>query len=213
MFGALSVVSNLARYEADPESYLSREEMRVRDPLLNSLRRSRQWTLDEFRDDLRRLDHRDNNFVVGRQLFRLTGCGGCHTLDSGGMSGVGPDLRRLPPRDGPVEVLDSILNPSQKIDSRFRSSSILLRSGRRVTGLVVSEIAGEVELMENPLRPEDFTTINAAEIEARSESDLSMMPRGLLNSLTREEVLDLLTFVVSGGNRRHVLFSRHAHAH
>ena len=213
MFGALYVVSDLASYAADPESCLASEVMRVRDPLLNSLRRSREWTLDDFRDDLQHLVHRDNNFAVGQQLFRLTGCVGCHGLAAGAASGVGPDLRRLPPDYGPMEVLDQILNPSRKIDSRFRSSSILLRSGRRVTGLVVSEIAGEVRLMEHPLRPEDFTTIEAAEIEARTPHDLSMMPQGLLNQLTREEVLDLLAFVLSGGNRRHQLFLRQEHTH
>jgi len=37
------------------------------------------------------------------------------------------------------------------------------------------------------------------------------MPKGLLNRLSREEILDLIAYVVSRGNAKHSLFESHHH--
>jgi hypothetical protein len=53
--------------------------------------------------------------------------------------------------------------------------------------------------------------VKKGDIEERSASDVSIMPKGVLNKLTREEILDLLAWVVAGGDREHALFKEHEH--
>jgi hypothetical protein len=71
-----------------------------------------------------------------------------------------------------------------------------------------------VELIENPLatgaKP---VKIKKARIEKRTKSDVSPMPKGLLDKLTREEVLDLLAYVIAGGNAKHKVFQGGGHEH
>ena len=45
-----------------------------------------------------------------------------------------------------------------------------------------------------------------AEIESKMKSPVSIMPKGLLDKLTREEILDLVAYMTARGNRQHPLF-------
>ena len=57
-----------------------------------------------------------------------------------------------------------------------------------------------LHLLPNPLQPEQITTIPKDDIEEANVSTQSTMPTGLLMTLTREEILDLLAFLEAGGN-------------
>jgi hypothetical protein len=63
-----------------------------------------------------------------------------------------------------------------------------------------------VVLEVNPLQPEK-KAIAKADIESRKASKLSPMPEGLVNVLTRDEVLDLIAYLESGGRRDHPVFA------
>ena len=56
--------------------------------------------------------------------------------------------------------------------------------------------------------------LDKSEIESREKSPNSVMPEGLLDKLTREEILDLVAYVVSRGDQRHAMFQGgHEHGH
>ena len=60
--------------------------------------------------------------------------------------------------------------------------------------------------------------IKVSNIVGRTKSNVSLMPKGALDKLTREEILDLLGYVVSGANPKHKVFhgghdSGHEHKH
>ncbi|MEZ6031616.1 MAG: hypothetical protein R3C17_00810 [Planctomycetaceae bacterium] len=50
-------------------------------------------------------------------------------------------------------------------------------------------------------------------IDERTPSEVSIMPKGVLNKLTKEEILDLLAYVIGGGDKENVLFKGHEHGH
>jgi hypothetical protein len=52
----------------------------------------------------------------------------------------------------------------------------------------------------DPLRPWQTTEISKDKVESHRESPVSPMPEGLLNTLSRDEVLDLLAYLESGGS-------------
>ena len=86
-----------------------------------------------------------------------------------------------------------------------------MESGKLITGMVVGEKPEAVEIVIDPLAKGKPTRLLTAEIESRQKSPVSMMPKGLLNRLSREEILDLIAYVVSRGNAKHPLFESHHH--
>ena len=210
MYGALYVVTDLLAYEADSAAYLAANPLEMKDDLLKYLGRNTDWQLDDLKGDVMHLAHRANNFEVGQQLFKAAACIGCHKLNNQG-NNIGPDLTKLPPEYSKVDVLEHLLNPSKKIDKKHQSNIIELTSGKVLTGLITEETGDAIKLIDNPANPEKTTTISKTEIETRTLSEVSIMPKGVLNKLTREEIFDLLAFVIGGGDKKNALFAEHEH--
>ena len=83
-----------------------------------------------------------------------------------------------------------------------RNVSINTKDGDEHTGRVI--FSGDyrkshVQLSSNPLRPDQITELAKIDITETRFSDVSAMPEGLLNSLTKTEILDLLAYIESGG--------------
>jgi hypothetical protein len=58
--------------------------------------------------------------------------------------------------------------------------------------------------------------IAKAEVLAQKNSPISLMPKGLLDKLTREEILDLVAYIVAKGDKTHAMYSAgggHHHGH
>jgi len=212
MFGALYVVENLDEYLADPAAYLAAHPLPIKDELLKLATRDREWKFDELIGAVKPLPP-GRSFEVGKQLFKVSNCVSCHKLDGEGQV-FGPDLAKLDKKKKTVEhILRSMLEPSHDIDKDFRSHIFELASGKVVTGMVVKETADSVEVVIDPLAKGKATVIKKSDIDDRVVSDTSIMPLGLLNRLSREEILDLVAFVLSGGDKKHKMYESHDHHH
>jgi hypothetical protein len=55
--------------------------------------------------------------------------------------------------------------------------------------------------------------LKRGDIVERVRSNVSIMPKGLLDKLTRDEILDLIAFVASRGNKGHAFFRNGHHDH
>jgi len=108
-------------------------------------------------------------------------------------------------------VLEHILNPSKKVDKKYQSNVISLTSGKVLTGLIVEETGDSLRLIDNPSAPDKITVVLKTDIEERTPSEVSIMPKGVLNKLTREEIFDLLAYVLGGGDKENALFKGHEH--
>jgi len=208
MYGAMYVVADLPAWEADPAAALAASTLKIQDDLLRYLGRNTEWQLSDLQGDVMHLSHRANQYAVGKQLFTAASCIGCHKLAGQGQN-VGPDLTKLPAEYSKTDVLDHILNPSKKIDPKYQSKIITLNSGKVVTGLVIEDTPKSLKIVDNPLAPDKAVVISRSEIEEVTASDVSIMPKGVLNKLTREEIFDLLAFVLAGGDAKNPLFAEH----
>ena len=63
--------------------------------------------------------------------------------------------------------------------------------------------------MIDPLAKDSETVIHKDQIEERRKSTVSLMPQGLLDKLSREEILDLLAYVFAKGDKKQKLFMEH----
>ncbi len=210
MYGALYVVENLQEYNADPEKYLAKHTLEIKDELLTLNTRSHEWKYEELIDEVKGLSS-GRSFEVGKQLFKVASCVGCHQLDNEGRV-FGPDLAKLEPKKQTTDfILRSILEPSKEIEPKYQSHTFLLDSGKIVTGMVMKETDDEIHVVIDPLAKDKPTILKKDSIEGRKQAELSLMPQGLVNKLSPEEILDLIAFVVSKGDKNHKLFHGHHH--
>ena len=205
MFGAMYVVDDLEAYLADPAAYLASHPLEIKDDLLKDRRPRTEWTLSDLEGSVAGLE-KGRSFVHGRELFRTASCVSCHKMGDAG-NAFGPELATLDAKMTPLEITRHILEPSLKIDEKYRSTTILTDDGRSITGLVVEETPTEVAVVENPVAKADPVRIKKSDIDDRSTSPVSIMPKGLLDKLTRDEVLDLIAYVAARGQESSCLFN------
>ena len=91
-----------------------------------------------------------------------------------------------------------MLEPSKVISDQYASSIVQLSSGKSLTGLVVEESDQIIVYTSDPYA-EPIVGPRDQVVEIK-RSDVSQMPTGLLDSLNRDEVRDLLAYLLSGGN-------------
>lgn len=155
------------------------------------------WTTEDFAslDDLG-----DRNLERGRAMFDAALCSRCHVHGSVG-SPMGPDLTRVASRFSRRDLIDSIVNPSRVIAEVHQNLVIRKKDGETVVGRIVDHDFREsmLSVSRNPFNPGDLVDIPKSEIASYEESPVSPMPPGLLNTLNREEVLDLIAWLENGG--------------
>jgi putative heme-binding domain-containing protein len=205
MFGAMYVVDDLEAYLADPAAYLAAHPLEIKDDLLKDRRPRTEWALADLEASVLGLE-KGRSFVHGRELFRTASCVSCHKMGDAG-NAFGPELAKLEAKMTPLEITRHILEPSLKIDEKYRSTTLLTDDGRSITGLVVEETPTEVAIVENPVAKADPVRIKKSDIDERSTSPVSIMPKGLLDKLTRDEVLDLIAYVAARGEESNCFFN------
>lgn len=124
----------------------------------------------------------------GRALFQKT-CGACHRLfDAGGK--IGPELTGSQRRNIDY-LLDNIVDPNAVVPNDYRVTVLELHSGRVVQGIVIAEN----NLTLTVQTPNEQVAVPKSDIEQRSQSNVSMMPEGLFDRLTVEELRDLVSYL------------------
>ncbi len=204
MYGALYVVEDLDGYLENPESYLAAHPLEIKDPLLAVRRPRTEWKLADLADAVADSAH-GRSYGNGKQIFQVANCVACHKLDGVGQT-IGPDLAKLDPKMQSLDVLKELLDPSARINEKYQSYVFQLDSGKVVTGLVLEEAPDSIKVIENPLAKAEPIVIKRSEIAERQKSASSIMPKGLLDKLSREEILDLVAYVLARGNPRDPTF-------
>lgn len=131
----------------------------------------------------------------GEAVFhsQKTLCAVCHRVgDKGGQ--VGPDLSRVGRIRTTRDLLESVLYPSSSIARDFESYSIDTNDGESQTGVILRESHNEVEIAVVSGQPMKLAR-NA--ITAIRPSSLSLMPQGLDQAMSKQELSDLIAFLKS----------------
>ena len=164
------------------------------------------WTLDELAAAAETgLKGRD--FAQGRKVFAAAACFTCHRFgNAGGMNG--PDLTGAGGRYSPRDFLDQIVNPSKVINEQFAPIVVTKQNGETVTGVVVNLNGDTVQLNTDLSDPDQRVGIDRKQVKSIEVSKVSPMPPMLLNMLTKEEILDLVAFVLSGGDAGNAMFRK-----
>jgi putative heme-binding domain-containing protein len=142
-------------------------------------------------DVLLAINKLQGNPLKGRNIFNNQGCITCHSL-SRGEKMKGPFMGQIGSIMNREQIAESILKPSASISQGFASVLITAKGDRTYMGFITEETAAKVVLRN--IAGEVFT-IKAGDILTRKEMENSMMPEGLANSLSYEELASLVTFL------------------
>ena len=128
-------------------------------------------------------------------FFKTAGvqCKNCHQINKLGKE-VGPALTTIGKKYNREQLLESILQPSKKIDPKFVTYLIETAEGTLHTGLLMKKDAKEVVLRsaENKL-----IKVPAKQVEQLVPQRKSLMPELLLRDMTAQQVADLLAYLSS----------------
>ncbi len=158
----------------------------------------RKWQMLDFHD-LQSVAQPagEQRLMAGMQAFVKARCHQCHVVAGHGTN-LGPDLLVSVKQLRGQELLKQIIEPSSKIHEKYQTYKFLLESGQVITGTIVQEDEKRYQVVTNLLTPNSVTTVIKSEVEDKILSRTSPMPEGLLDVLTREEIIDLITFIEAG---------------
>jgi putative heme-binding domain-containing protein len=133
----------------------------------------------------------DGKAADGRKVFETdAACASCHSL--GGKKTLGPDLSRIGAKYGKQAMLDSIVNPSDAIGPEYISTSLTLKNGSQVAGLISEETPDRIVVQTGA---DQQQRLKPSEVASRQQVRVSPMPEGLLNNLSLQQIADLLEFL------------------
>lgn len=130
---------------------------------------------------------------LGRTLFTRQGCAACHTA-SPEETEKGPYLGGIATRYSRAELIESIARPAAKIAQGFATNFFDTTDGKHFEGFVVRE--GGTEVVIRDLAGVE-TTLRKEQIKSRGVREGSIMPPGLVDSLTLQELASLLAYLGS----------------
>ncbi len=161
-----------------------------------------EWKVDDLASDLTKVSA-GRDLAHGKELFTRLACAGCHKLGKEGIN-YGPDLSDVLVRfkNDRTDVLRQIIEPSLVISNRYRNVQMNLKDGESVSGMVLKEDATNVTLQTGP-SDALIQTVALSEIRDRQAQNSSPMPMGLLNTLSKEEILDLMAWLEAGATPSH----------
>jgi putative heme-binding domain-containing protein len=164
------------------------------------------WTLDEL-SAAAKTGMKGRSYDNGRKMFSAAACYTCHRFgNAGGMTG--PDLTGAGGRYSPHDLLDQIINPSNVINEQFAPIVVTKNDGTIMTGVVVNLSGDGVTLNTDLTDPNQRVNVDRKEVKSIEISKVSPMPPMLLAMLKKDEILDLLAYVLSGGNKEHAMFAK-----
>lgn len=133
--------------------------------------------------------------VRGLQVFRSAkaACSGCHQMGYVG-SRIGPELTRIGNSRTAEALLEAILFPSARLEQSYHPTRILTADGRIYNGLVTKEDSTQVRIR---LTADREISLATSEIEQQEPSSLSVMPAGMSEVLTPQEMADVLALLES----------------
>ena len=154
---------------------------------------NRKWTWASLESPVHSFKSSEALVQQGATVFTKATCQKCHRRGKVGEA-LGPDLTSLGWRRQRREILLAILYPSHELNEEYPTVTVVLKSGKSLTGMLTKGAAETLAIVSNKGVREEFPRTDVEQIVNQKTSN---MPDGLLEPLTEEEILSLMAYLVS----------------
>jgi putative heme-binding domain-containing protein len=159
--------------------------------LLDKLKAAEQQKLRKL--DVLIAELKSGNAERGKDVFfsEKSKCTTCHMVGTKGKR-VGPDLTTIGSSRSPKDLLESIVFPSATIVRQYEPYTLVTVNGRSYSGLVIKDTADSITIQQNMGDP---VTVSRSNIDELVPSTVSIMPKGLDEALTPQQIVDLVAWL------------------
>ena len=126
----------------------------------------------------------------GAELFKKQ-CSSCHKLGGVGHE-LGPNLAAMKNR-GAGAILANVLDPNREVNPQFVTYAVVTKDGRALSGMIAAETANSITLQRADNQQD---TVLRIDIEELRSTGLSLMPEGLEKQLDRQQLADVIEFIL-----------------
>ena len=147
------------------------------------------------------------DFEGGKRSFAAARCVVCHRFGDDGGS-TGPDLTQAGGRFQLKDMIEALVVPSKVVSDQYKGSIVTTQGGKAHTGRIVYESPEKIVVVTDPEDATKFVEIPRSEIDEIIPAAESLMPKGLIDTLNEQEVLDLLAYTLSRGNQSDARFKK-----
>jgi putative heme-binding domain-containing protein len=165
------------------------------------------WTVADFDDVIHVGLEGNRDYTNGRKMFGAATCFACHRFNQEGGS-IGPDLSSVFGKFSPRDLLESIVEPGKEISDQYGQVIFEMKDGSIIMGRIMNLNGDSVMVNTNMMNPDEIVPVDRKRLKSMKDSPVSMMPPGLLNSLSKDDVLDLLAYLISQGNPEDPMFAK-----
>jgi len=157
-----------------------------------------QMSFEELADYLEYdpMAYQPQDLEQGKRVFLKAKCANCHVYGTYGKGG-GPDLSTVTSRFRRRDILEAIMFPSKVVSDQYQGVELELDDFTNVTGMLAAETDDEITIItidgERREIPRDTIT-------KQTEAQQSIMPEGLLHTMTLNELVSLVYFLEHGAD-------------
>jgi putative heme-binding domain-containing protein len=193
MYGVMVVVDNLGEFQRNP--------IEPKDPVGSNRPVVQAWKIEDFNSKIE-MGLRGRSFEIGKKIFNEATCAQCHQVGQEGKA-VGPDLTDVWSRwkGDAAGVLREVIEPSHKIEPKYSVRKVITLDGDVISGIVLSEDKDTISILPNPESAEP-TVIAQDDIDDMIKSSVSIMPKGLMDRFTEDEIFELLDYLQSINSKK-----------
>ncbi len=188
MYGVMVVVNDLDTWLKEPQV--------PKDPIGNNRSFVKNWKLHDLQSEIES-GIRGRSDAIGARVFKEATCAQCHPIGTPGRN-IGPSLTDVATRwkNNKTGILQEILEPSHKIDPKFASYSVLTEDEVVYSGILIEESKESISILASADQKEP-KVIPRKEIANMTKSSLSIMPSGLMDQYTQDEIFELLAYLLN----------------
>jgi putative heme-binding domain-containing protein len=143
---------------------------------------------------LARLDWNAGDAARGRAVFVKASCATCHS----GSQALGPDLAGVTGRFSRADLFTAMLQPSRDVPARYQTTLVETADGKLYQGIVIYDAVDSLILQTGATAT---VRLRGEQVTSRRPTALSLMPAGLLDSLSDAQIVDLYAYLRTLGKR------------
>lgn len=150
-----------------------------------------RWDFEQLVDYLDSDKGRYGDPANGKVAYTTAQCAQCHRFGNYGEA-IGPNLSGIARRFTKREIVESILYPAHVVSDQYASKKILTLDGRVFVGMVSEDASGTITIRD---AKNTTTVLKATDVDQILPSNSSIMPSGLVDGLTLQEISDMMAYL------------------